>query len=191
MRLLLYVILLVLACLITALTGCDVKLEPSSYGEAVGDVVAMGNIPLTEDMKESIASVDAAVEPHMYTEQAVYPVGTTEIKLILEMPVADVEPAPDLEYKLWHQQGAQFDYYKTLEVYQNGQWYQIPPPPMESTPEILLSIGRGEQYSFTIDLTAYEYTFAPGRYRILKDVLPTDYLMDSIDVTLAAEFSIE
>ncbi len=191
MRVILYIVLLVLACCITALTGCGVKLEPSSYGEAVGDVVAMADMPLTEDMKASITDISVPVEPHMYIEQSVYPVGTTEIKLILEMPENDVEPNPDMEYKLWHQQGAQFDYYKSMEVYQNGQWYKIPPPPMETTPDILLHISRGEQYSFPIDLTEYDYDFVPGRYRILKDIQPTNDVVDYAEVTMAAEFTIE
>ncbi len=173
MRLLLYVLLLILGSCIVMLSGCGPTLVESNYSEAENGTVAL----LEDEAVEPAVEATFVPWPSLQTELTVYPVGTTEIKLLADFPDVEVDDG--------ERQWLSYDW--TLEVWQDDKWREVPGPFMETIPDGQVSWDK----KFTIDLTKYDYEFAPGQYRIVKELSPDTDMYNGAPVYLAAEFSIE
>ncbi len=168
-----YKVLFALLCILPIFSSCGPVLEESLYSEAENGTVAL----LEDEAVEPTVEATFVPWPSLQTELAVYPVGTTEIKLLADFPDLEV----DDNERQW------FDYHWTLEVWQDDKWREVPGPFMETIPDGQVSWDK----EFTIDLTKYDYEFSPGQYRIVKELSPDTDMYNGAPVYLAAEFSIE
>ena len=151
------------------LTGCGGEtLEKSVYSNTQENGVAE---PLDPSMEMETEVPSGSVV--MTTEFPEYPVGTKEITLFYTYT-----GAPDTMVGYG-------PYYWDLEVWQDGNWRQLPLNGLQTTPDLGGYLGNlpEDEYtpdhsSWTYDLSKYEYDFHPGKYRILKEFGGTMYVAE-------------
>lgn len=138
------------------LAGCSGNtLEKSEYGDRLENGCVEPVDPSVE--KETEAPAGAV---KMTTEFSEYPVGTNEITLLFD---TDLKSGFITYGEYWY-----------AEVYDKGEWRQIPFKPNETIHDIAYILGEQWEYyngyaSMTHELSRLDYEFHPGRYRILKE----------------------
>ncbi|MDX8046888.1 immunoglobulin-like domain-containing protein [Gracilibacillus sp. S3-1-1] len=71
----------------------------------------------------------------------------------------------------------------SVEIYVDGNWYQIPFKKDAQFQAIGVIVKPGESYSQNVAVDQLDFSFIPGRYRVIKPILP--------EVVVSAEFEIE